>query len=154
MSRSGAKPPSQRQLRVGEELRHALARVLGQGDFKDPLLSGANITVTEVRVSPDLRNATAFVTPLGGEALAETVTALNRAAGFIRGRLAPELRLRYLPRLQFDADRSFDNATRMQTVLSRPRVRHDLEAAGLEGEPDAAVAEKNPSRNLDGGHGS
>ena len=150
MSRSGAKPPSQRQLRVGEELRHALARLLVQGGFRDPELNEANITVTEVQVSPDLRNATAFVTPLGGTALAETVTALNRAAGFIRARLAPELRLRYLPRLQFAADRSFDNATRLQGVLARPRVQRDLEAVEAEAEREA----ENGAADSDGRHGS
>jgi len=152
MSRSGAKPPSQRQLRVGEELRHALARLLAQGGFRDPELNEANITVTEVQVSPDLRNATAFVTPLGGTALAETVTALNRAAGFVRSRLAAEVRLRYLPRLQFAADRSFDNAMRLQDVLSRPRVQRDLEQA--EAEPGADDAPLKASANSDGHHGS
>lgn len=142
MVRSGAKSPSQRQLRVGEELRHALARVLLHGGFKDPLLGSSNITVTEVQVSPDLRNATAFVTPLGGGGMEETVTALNRAAGFIRGRLAPELRLRYLPRLQFAADRSFDNAVRMRQAMASPRVLHDLPAAAEDAE------------DQDGGHGA
>ena len=151
MSRSGSKPPSQRQLRVGEELRHALAHLLAQGGFRDPELNEANITVTEVRVSPDLRNATAFVTPLGGSALAETVTALNRAAGFIRSRLAPELRLRYLPRLQFAADRSFDNAMRLQGVLSHPRVQRDLESAEAD---DAAADSDEAAAELEGRHGS
>lgn len=134
MVRSGAKSPSQRQLRVGEELRHALARILANGEFSDPLLSSANITVTEVRVSPDLRNATAFVTPLGGGGLEETVAALNHAAGYIRNRLAPELRLRYLPRVRFAADRSFDTAARMEGVMARPRVQRDLAAADGEAE--------------------
>lgn len=151
MSRSGAKPPSQRQLRVGEELRHALARVLAQGDFRDLELNEVNITVTEVQVSPDLRNATAFVTPLGGAALAETVAALNRAAGFIRARLSPELRLRYLPRVQFAADRSFDNAMRLQGVLSHPRVQRDLEGAEAD---DAAAESDEAAAELGGRHGS
>ena len=150
MSRSGSKPPSQRQLRVGEELRHALAHLLAQGGFRDPELNEANI-VTEVRVSPDLRNATAFVTPLGGSALAETVTALNRASGFIRSRLAPALRLRYLPRLQFAADRSFDNAMRLQGVLSHPRVQRDLESAEAD---DAAADSDEAAAELEGRHGS
>jgi ribosome-binding factor A len=126
MTRSGGKTPSQRQLRVGEALRHALAAVLAQGGFNDPLLSDATITVTEVRVTPDLRSATAFVTPLGGDALEETVAALNRAAGFIRGRLAPELQLRFLPSLSFQADHSFEEAMRLRAVMARPRVRQDL----------------------------
>jgi ribosome-binding factor A len=132
MVRSGAKSPSQRQLRVGEELRHALARVFAHGEFSDPLLGSANITVTEVRVSPDLRNATAFVTPLGGGGLEEAVVALNHAAGYIRSRLAPELRLRYLPRVRFAADRSFDRAERMEGVMARPRVQRDLAATADE----------------------
>ena len=132
MSRSGGRTPSQRQLRVGEELRHGLARVLGRGEFADPQLSGVSITVTEVRVSPDLKQATAFVTPLGGDSLATIVAALNRAAGFVRGQLAQEVVLKTVPRVVFKADRSFDEAERLHKLLDAPRVRRDLE-----GDPSA-----------------
>ena len=134
MSRSRGKAPSQRQLRVGEELRHALARIFAKGGFADPALSGANITVSEVRVSPDLKSARAYVTPLGGGDVAATVAALNRAAGFVRGRLGEELVLRYMPRIAFEADLTFDHAMHMQSVMDRPRVRQDL-AAHDDGRP-------------------
>ena len=136
MSRSRGKPPSARQRRVSEELRHALVRALSHARFADPVLADANITVTEVRVSPDLKNTTAFATPLGGEALAPTISALNRASGYLRGLLAEEVRLRHLPRLSFEADRSFDEASRIDSILHRPRVAADLapEPAG-ESEP-------------------
>ena len=128
MTRGRGDAPSLRQLRVGEELRHALVRVLERSDFDDPQLAEAKITVTEVQISPDLKNATAFVTPLGGEQLSETVTALNRAAGFLRGQLGREISLRFTPRLSFVADRSFLHASRVEELLARPRVRRDLDA--------------------------
>jgi len=126
MDRSRARDPSQRQLRVGEEIRHALARILARESFHDPALAGINITVTEVRISPDLHNATAFVTPLGGSELTRTVAALNHAAGFIQRHLAQEVTLRRLPRLQFEADRSFDRVGQLRDLMERPRVRRDL----------------------------
>lgn len=129
MGRSRDASPSLRQLRVGEELRHALVLVLGRCRFSDPQLAKANITVTEVKVSPDLKNATVFVMPLGGEDLQATVAALNRAAGFLRGRLGHEINLRYTPRLGFAADQSFDQARRVRDLLAAPRVRRDLAAA-------------------------
>lgn len=120
------KPPSQRQLRVGEELRHALAEVLQRGDFHDPELAALNVTVTEVRISPDLRNATAFVTPLGGGAMAETLAALRRAAPFLRGQIVRAINLRHAPTLSFEADTSFDYASRIETILHSPAVARDL----------------------------
>ena len=120
------KPPSQRQLRVGEELRHALAELLQRGDFHDPELAALNVTVTEVRISPDLRNATAFVTPLGGGAMAETLTALRRAAPFLRGQIARAINLRHAPTLSFEADTSFDYASRIDSILHSPAVARDL----------------------------
>ena len=131
MERSRDKVAGQRQLRVGEELRHALARVFARGGIRDPALAGVNLTVTEVRVSPDLKSATAFVVPFGsldpGDAeLARTVEALNRAAGFLRGVLAGEVELRHAPRLEFQADRTFDQADHVGEILNRPRVRRDL----------------------------
>jgi ribosome-binding factor A len=132
--------PSQRQLRVGEELRHALARIVARGELHDPALAEITVTVTEVRLSPDLKNATAYVVPLGGTGLEAAVKALNHAAGFIRAQLAREVRLRHVPRLGFAADRTFDEAGRVREILERPSVRRDLTDdgdAGPEGGHDA-----------------
>lgn len=118
---------SQRQLRVGEELRHALAQVLARGELRDPHLAEVNVTVTEVRVSPDLKNATAFVVPLGGGHLEGTVAALNHAASFLRGQLGHEVRLRFTPRLSFQADHSFDEAAHINEILHHPRVARDVQ---------------------------
>ena len=121
------KPPSQRQLRVGEELRHELAAILQRGDFRDPDLLDLNVTVTEVRISPDLRAATAFVTPLGGGKLGTALAALRRAAPFFRGQLAKALSLRYAPSLSFEPVVSFDYAGRIDAILHSPEVARDLE---------------------------
>src|SRR5215475_14548362 len=101
---------SQRQLRVGEELRHALVSILAQEHFRDPALAGVQVTVTEVRVSPDLHNATAFVVPFGGGEAGELVAVLNRAAGFFRAQLAHAVSLRFAPTIRFEFDRTFENA--------------------------------------------
>jgi ribosome-binding factor A len=128
--------PSQRQLRVGEEMRHGLARILGQHELRDPVLQDADITVTEVRVSPDLKNLTAFVMPLGGQRSPEIIAALQRGAGFLRGRLAREVPMRYTPSLRFALDTSFDHASRIEALLHRPEVERDIA-----GRDDAAEAE-------------
>lgn len=120
------KPPSQRQLRAGELIRHALMDILAREEFADPDLHGKSITVTEVRCSPDLKNATAFCAPLGGVEMAKTVEALNRAAGFLRGRLSREIDMRYTPMLRFIADDSYDEARRIEQLLASDRVRRDL----------------------------
>lgn len=120
------KPPSQRQLRAGELVRHALMDILSREEFNDPDLQGKSITVTEVRVSPDLKHATAFCAPLGGKEQDSTTAALNRAAGFLRGRLAREVELRYTPILRFVSDESYDEARRIDQLLASPRVRKDL----------------------------
>ena len=119
---------SQRQLRVGEELRHVLAAILMRGDVPWP--SGFNaptsVSVTEVQVSPDLKNATAFVMPLGGEKLEETVKVLNDKVGFYRHLVAKEINLRYVPKLNFKADNSFIYAQKIETILHDPVVAKDL----------------------------
>ena len=102
---------------MGEELRHALADALARGDIRDPQLREASITVTEVRVSPDLRNATVFVTPLGGGNMDEIVSALQRARGYFRATIARSVEARFVPDLRFEADRSFDNAERIDQLL-------------------------------------
>ena len=126
--RSGPRAASQRQLRVGEELRHALAGLLRPGELRDPALSDANITVTEVRVSPDLKNATAFVMPLAGQNAAEIMAGLKRSAPFLKGRLARAVELRQAPSLAFALDTSFDSAARIAEILHRPEVERDLHA--------------------------
>lgn len=137
-TQKSGQPRSQRQLRVGEELRHALAQVLARGELRDPQLAEVSLTVTEVRVSPDLKNATAFVVPLGGGDLEGVISALNHASGFLRSQLGQEVQLRYTPRLTFQADRSFDEAAHINEILHHPRVARDVEVAEEEedGDPD------------------
>ncbi len=123
---AAAGPRSQRQLRVGEEMRHALAAILREGHFRDPDLAGASITVTEVRVSPDLKAATAFVMPLAGEGRETVLAALKRAAPYLRARLAEHLSLRSAATLSFQLDTAFDTAERIEGLLHRPEVARDL----------------------------
>jgi ribosome-binding factor A len=131
MTKTPSKAPGQRQLRVGEEIRHALSEVLARGELRDPDLIDVSFTVSEVRISPDLRNATAFVVPLGGSGgdMAPLLAALRRAAPFLRGRLARTVKLRNTPALSFQADTSFDEASKIDALLRqsvRP-VRDDEE---------------------------
>ncbi len=109
--------PSQRQLRVGEELRHALSAILSRGDLRDPDLQDVSITVGEVRVSHDLRNATAFVLPLGGRDGEAVLAALRRAAPYIRGQVGRAMRLKFTPTLSFQYDGSFDHAEHIASLL-------------------------------------
>jgi len=122
----GAAGPTQRQLRVGEELRHALVEILRDNHARDPGLQNLNVTVTEVRVSPDLSQATAFVMPFGGGNAPETLAALNRASAYFRGRLAKTVQLRHAPRVSFALDTSFGYAERIEDLLRKPDVRRDL----------------------------
>jgi ribosome-binding factor A len=126
MSR-GQKPPSQRQLRVGEELRHIVANLIERGEFRDPDLLGRAITVTEVRVSPDLRNATVFVVPLGGGDVAPILAGLKRAKAYLRHEIARSVDLRMVPELWFQPDATFDEASRIDALLRSPVVRRDVE---------------------------
>src|SRR5436305_12548585 len=122
----GMRPPSQRQLRVGEELRHRLAELLRPGELRDPALHDANVTVTEVRLSPDLRNATAFVMPLGRANAEEIIAGFRRSAPFLKGRLARLIELRHMPILAFALDNAFDSAARISALLAGPEVERDL----------------------------
>src|SRR5213078_1302477 len=122
----GARPLSQRQLRVGEELRHRLAELLRPGELRDPALHDANVTVTEVRLSPDLRNATAFVMPLGGANAEEIMAGLRRSAPFLKGRLARMVELRHMPNITFALDNAFESAARISALLSSHAVEPDL----------------------------
>jgi ribosome-binding factor A len=126
MVRKRSQGPSQRQLRVGEALRHALADILARGELRDPELAGLQVTVTEVRVSPDLRAATAFVVPFGGGDAAALAKALNRATGFFRMRLTDAVELRVAPTVHFAPDLSFDKADRIEKLLHDPSVIRDL----------------------------
>ena len=130
--------PGQRQLRVGEELRHGLAKILREGESRDPILENANITVTEVRMSPDLHSATAFVMPLAGANAAEVLAALKRCRGFLKGLLASKVPLRYAPDLTFALDGSFDQADRIHQLLRRPDVARDLPPVQSEHRDDEA----------------
>lgn len=124
------KTPSQRQLRVGEEIRHTLAEIFRRGEFRDPALVDLNVTVTEVRISPDLRNATAFIMPLGG-GHPELVAALNRASPYLRGQIAKALRLQFAPRVGFQLDTSFDYADKIGRLLHEASIARDLDAEGM-----------------------
>lgn len=113
-------------LRVGELVRHALAGLFARGEVEDPALEGAVVTVPEVRMSPDLKLASAYVIPLGGERADEIVEALNRHRRFIRGRVAPELDLKFAPEVRFFVDTTFDEFGRIDALLRSERVQRDL----------------------------
>lgn len=127
MDPRAGKMPSQRQLRVGEILRHALATVFIREDINDPDLAGVSVTVTEVRPSPDLRNATVFVAPLGGKNEASVVSALNKHTKYIRGFIGRDVHLKYTPQLTFRLDESFDEASHIDQLLRAPEVARDLD---------------------------
>jgi len=118
--------PGQRQLRVGEDLRHILAELFERGDMRDPDLRDASITVTAVDVSPDLRNATAFVMPLGGQEEARLLAAMRRAAPWFRARVSERAGLRYAPEIRFEIDKTFEEADKIGALLRRPDVARDI----------------------------
>ncbi len=118
--------PTQRQLRAGELVRHALVEILREEDISDPALEAVSVTVTEVRMSPDLRHATVFIEPLGGGHASEVTEALNRHAKFLRGRLGRVIDMKFTPDLKFLHDESFDEAQRMNRLFDDPKVRQDL----------------------------
>ena len=124
----------QRRHRVGEELRHVLSQILGDGRCRDPALREVSISVTEVRLSPDLRNASVYVMPLGGANAAQIVAGLKRSTPFLRALVAGELSLRYAPALVFALDSTFDQADRISALLARPEVERDLNPQVAAGE--------------------
>jgi ribosome-binding factor A len=125
--RAAPRGPSQRQLRAGELVRHALVEILRAQEITDPDLADVSVTLTEVRMSPDLRNATVFVEPLGGgEQAAVVVKALNRHHKFLRGRLGHAIDMKFTPALKFLHDETFDAAARMNRLFADPRVAQDL----------------------------
>jgi ribosome-binding factor A len=119
--------PSQRQLRVGELMRHALAEMLARGDIHDDVIASHVITISEVRMSPDLKLATIYVMPLGGQDLGPVLEALGDNRRFIRGELARAVNLKFAPDIRFRADESFEEASRIDRLLDSPKVRQDVD---------------------------
>ena len=130
-TRSG---PSQRQLRVAEEIRHILAGILLRGDLRDAALVGVSVTVSEVRISPDLKNATVYSLPFGKASVTDVMKGLNRSAPYLRSQVGQALNLRYTPTLTFVPDRSFDEAKHIDELLRSEKVARDLKHDGDETE--------------------
>jgi ribosome-binding factor A len=134
MPRTSSAGPSQRMLRVGEQVRHALSELIQRGEILDPLIETTVISISEVRMSPDLKIATAFVSPLGAKDDEAVVEALNKHAKFIRGRVTPALRqMRSMPEFRFRRDTSFDNFAKINELLKSPEVKRDL---GVDGDKE------------------
>ncbi|MCA0049906.1 30S ribosome-binding factor RbfA [Mesorhizobium sp. B283B1A] len=139
MPRSTTSGPSQRMLRVGEQVRHALSETLQRGDIIDPLIENSVVSVSEVRMSPDLKIATAFVSPLGAKDAEAVIEALNKHAKFVRGRVSGALRqMKYMPEFRFRLDTSFDNFARINDLLKSPEVARDLDADDDKAQEDRA----------------
>jgi ribosome-binding factor A len=118
---------SQRQLRVGELIRHELADMLSRGDIHDPVIQAHLITVPEVRMSPDLRLATIYVMPLGGRDVEAVIAALDRNKRYVRGEIARRVNLKFAPEIRFRVDERFDEAERIEKLLRTPAVQRDLD---------------------------
>ena len=129
--------PNQRMLRVGELVRHALAQLFARGEIDDEVLAGKVITVPEVRMAPDLKLANAYVMPLGGAGAEEVVVALNRHARFIRGRIAPEIDLKFSPEIRFFVDETFEQYGKIDALLRSDRVQRDLHAEEADDDKDS-----------------
>ncbi len=129
-----AKPPSQRQLRVAEEIRHVLADLFTRTEFRDPDLAAVVITVTEVRMSPDLKHATAFVTRLGRSDVDKCLPALKRVAPFLRAQIGKAVKLRVAPDIVFQTDTALEYAMHIDKLLHQPAVARDLEKPEEDGE--------------------
>jgi ribosome-binding factor A len=127
LKKHAAAGPSQRQLRVAEEIRHVLAGLFERRDFRDPDLAAADITVTEVRISPDLKHATVFVSRLGRSDVEVLLPALKRASAYLRGQVAHAIRLRSAPDLTFQPDHALDYAEKIERLMHQPAVLRDLE---------------------------
>ncbi len=121
-----ADAPTQRQLRVAEEIRHVLADIFARAEFRDPDLAAAHLTVAEVRIGPDLKRATAFVSRLGRGDVTELLPNLKRAIPYLRGQMARSLRLRQVPDLSFQPDTAIDYATHIDDLLRSPEIARDL----------------------------
>ena len=125
-AREPAKGPTQRSLRAGEVVRHALAEILARGEIHDPVIAAHLITVPEVRMSPDLRMATAYILPLGGHDAAVVLAALERNKRYLRGEIARRVSLKFAPDIRFRIDERFEEAERVERLLRSPQVRRDL----------------------------
>jgi ribosome-binding factor A len=123
---------SQRQLRVGELIRHELANLLARGEVHDPVIEGHMITVPEVRVSADLRLATIYVMPLGGRDAKQVIDALERNSRYVRGEIARRVNLKFAPEIRFRIDERFDEAERIEKILRTPAVQRDLRSGNDE----------------------
>lgn len=123
---SSPKGPSQRQLRVGELIRHELSAMLSRGEIHDDVLASHVVSVTQVRLSPDLKLATAYIMPLGGKDEAAVLTALEKHRRFLRGEIAHRVNLKYAPDIRFRRDETFDEAMRIDRLLHSPEVARDL----------------------------
>ncbi len=134
-SDSRDKGPSQRQLRVGEMLRHALSQILMRGDIRDPDLEGVSVTITQVKPSGDMRHANVFCEPLGGKNADRIITALNRHKAFIRGQMGHMIEMKFTPELRFVEDHSFAEAQKIETLLKSDRVKRDLAVKTDDDEP-------------------
>lgn len=144
MPRPTTSSPSQRMLRVAEQVRHALSETLQRGEIIDPLIENTVVSVSEVRMSPDLKVATAFVSPLGAKDADAVVEALNKHAKFVRGRVSGALRqMKFMPEFRFKLDTSFDNFARINDLLKSPEVARDL------GPDDQNKADQNKDDNKD-----
>ena len=119
--------PSQRTLRVGELIRHKLAEMLTRGDIHDEILASHVISISEVRLSPDMKLATAYIVPLGGKGMAEVLAAFKRHKKYIRGEVAKAVNLKFAPDIRFLEDESFAEADRIERLLHSPQVRRDIE---------------------------
>jgi ribosome-binding factor A len=124
---SSKKGPSQRQLRAGEVIRHALVDVIQREGLRDPALAGVSVTISEVQLSPDLKQARVFAYPFGGGDDAALIAALNRAAPFLRGLLGKKIEMKFTPALIFVSDETFTEAQKIEKLLARPDVARDLD---------------------------
>jgi ribosome-binding factor A len=126
MARQRPKAPGQRQLRVGEELRHVLAGIFEREAFRDPALQDVRLTVTEVRPSPDLRHARVYIVPLGGGDMPTILEGLKRVKPFLRREVASRVQIKFIPDLIFAADTTFDEAEHISRLLHKPEVARDI----------------------------
>ena len=124
---SNSGEPSQRMLRVAELIRHSMAELLARGDVLDPVLETHVVTVPRVRMSPDLKLATIFVMPLGGQDVTEVIAALERNKKFLRGEVVRKVNLKFSPEIRFRMDDTFENAAKIDALLNSPKVRGDLD---------------------------
>lgn len=143
MSRTHQKggDPSQRMLRVGELVRHAMSELLTRGELNDDYLASQVVTVPKVKMSPDLKLATIYVMPLGGEAGDKVVAALDAHKKYLRGEIARKINLKFAPDVRFRVDDSFDNAAKIDALLNSPKVRQDLAAEAGQSPDDQAAAQ-------------